>query len=418
MVFLLLAFLLSIHLDLYTFTQLKDKIMMVDGTHNQQKALIVGGGLGGLAVALALRQIGMEVEVFEAASELRELGAGLTLWPNAVRSLQEIGIGEDTLQAISKIAYHRTIRTWRGTLLSEIHVDRLAHSQGTGIYVAHRAALQRAMIQALGEDSLHLGARCAGIRQDGESVWAQFEDGSEVQGDLLLGADGIRSVVRTQLFGPQPLHYAGYTSYRGIGAIEQSHVPEGISSETWGVGRRIGLIPIDTNRVYWFAVENAPEGTNNFATPEARKQHVQKLFKGWHEPIEEVISGTPAEKTFSTDIWDIDPLPAWTRGRVALLGDAAHAMTPNMGQGACQSIEDGTVLAHCLQNESNISVALKAYEAIRLPRTRRVTLQSRRIGYLSQFGNELACQVRNVLVKRLYTGALSKEMEWVLTAEG
>lgn len=389
--------------------------MVTNSSRKKQKALIIGGGLGGLAAALALRQIGIDVEVFEGVSELRELGAGLTLWPNAVRALQEIGLN-DELQAISKPAYYRTIRTWRGELLSEIRVDRLTNARDTGIFIAHRAALQKAMIQALGEDLIHLGAKCVGVRQDGESVWAQFEDGREVQGDLLLGADGIRSVVRTQLFGAKELRYAGYTSYRGIGAIEQAHVPEGISSETWGVGRRIGLIPIDTNRVYWFAVENAPEGTS-FATPEERKQHVLKLFKGWHEPIEEVINGTEASKTFNTDIWDIDPLPAWTRGRVALLGDSAHAMTPNMGQGACQSIEDGTVLAHCLRKEGDIPAALKAYEAIRLPRTRRVTLQSRRIGHLSQFGNGLACQVRNLLVKRLYTGALSKEMNWVLSAQ-
>ncbi len=380
------------------------------------KALIVGGGIGGLSAALALRQIGMDVTVFESVNEVKEVGAGVTIWPNAVRALRKLGV-VDALQAIGLPAIYRTILTWQGKLLSEIRVDRLADQMGSSIMLVHRAALQSALLQALGEADVQLGAKCVGITQDEGRVQAQFEDGRETQGDLLIGADGGRSVVRQHLFGEKKVRYAGYTSWRGIASVEEKHIPIGVSSETWGRGRRLGLIPMNNGRMYWFAVQNAPEGEGKHEAAPERKRYVQELFRGWHEPIEAVLEATETSTIIRTDVYELELLSHWCKGQVTLLGDAAHAMTPNMGQGVCQAIEDAVVLGACLNEGSAIAPALQMYEARRMRLTNRVAIQSRRIGHISQLENPLLCQLRDVLVKHLYTGFLSKELEWILRYE-
>ncbi|GCE06923.1 FAD-dependent oxidoreductase [Dictyobacter aurantiacus] len=376
------------------------------------KILIIGGGISGLAVALALHRTGQDVTVFERSQEIHEVGAGLTIWPNAIRVLEQLGLGE-VIPQIGMPAHYRTIRTWRGALLSQIEVDAIA---GSPMRLMHRADLQGALLNALRAASVPivLGARCTGFTQDEESVHASFADGRSADGDLLIGADGIRSSIRAQLFGTPNIHYTGYTSWRGIAEVEERYIPLGISSETWGVGRRIGLIPLIHGRMYWFAAYTTPEGQGKEQSPEERKQQVQSLFQGWHDPIAPILEATEASRFIRNDVYDIEPLTHWSQGRVVLVGDAAHAMSPNMGQGGCQAIEDAPVLAECLQSGSDLPTSLRAYEERRKPRTSRVARQSRRIGQLSQVNNPQLYTVRNVLVKALYTQALSKELKWLL----
>ncbi len=380
----------------------------------KKRALVIGGGIGGLSAALALQQVSMDVQVFEAVQEVKEVGAGVTVWSNAVRALQQLGLS-DALQAIGMPATHRVIYTWQGELLSRIQVDQLAHGLGAAILLVHRADLQSILLRAFGEANVQLGARCIGFTQDESSVCARFEDGREVEGDLLVAADGIRSTLRAQLFGEKPLRYSGYATWRGIAPLEDKHIPIGVSSETWGRGSRIGLIPLDNGRMYWFAGQNAHAGELKAETAEQKKQRMRDLFRGWHEPIEAVIEATDPSTIIQADVYEMEPLPQWRKGRVTLLGDAAHAMTPNMGQGACQAIEDAVVLRSCLQADDDIPRSLQTYEARRIKRVQRIATQSRRIGWLSQLGNPLACGIRNALVKRFYTRLLSKELDWVLS---
>ncbi|GHO84767.1 FAD-dependent oxidoreductase [Dictyobacter formicarum] len=376
------------------------------------KILIIGGGISGLAVALALHRTGQQVTVFERSQAIQEVGAGLTIWPNAIRVLQELGL-TNVIPEIGMPAHYRTIRTWRGALLSQIEVDAIA---GSPMRLMHRADLQGALFNALRDASIpvELGARCTGFSQDENGVHAQFADGRTADGDLLVGADGIRSVVRGQLFGIPNIHYTGYTSWRGIAEVDARYIPLGISSETWGVGRRIGLIPLRNGRMYWFAAYTTPEGQGKDQSSAERKQEVQELFRGWHDPIEPILEATDRSRILRNDVYDIAPLAHWSQGRVVLVGDAAHAMSPNMGQGGCQAIEDAPVLAQCIQASADIPTALHAYEARRKPRTSRVARQSRRIGQLSQVNNPQLYPVRNILVKALYTRALSKELKWLL----
>lgn len=386
------------------------------GVRAQGRALVIGGGIGGLATALALQQAGMEVQVFEAVETIKEVGAGVTVWSNAVRALEQLGLLE-ALQAIGRPATYRRIYTWQGELLSNIQVDQLANGLGAAILMVHRAQLQSILLQAFGEANVQLNARCTGFTQDSQGVCAHFSNGHEVEGDLLVAADGIHSTLRSQLFGSKPLRYAGYATWRGIAPVEDSHIPVGISSETWGNGRRIGLIPLSDGRMYWFAGQTLPAGACQDETGEQKKQRLREMFRGWHAPIEAVIEATEAATIIRADIYEMEPLQRWSQGRVTLLGDAAHAMTPNMGQGACQAIEDAVILGSCLQKALDIPRALRVFETTRIKRVERVTTQSRRIGWLSQLKNPLACELRNALVKRWYTRWLSHELDWLLSYE-
>lgn len=353
------------------------------------KSLIIGGGIGGLAAAIALRQAGHEVMVFEQVGELKEIGAGITLWANAIKALDKLALGE-TIRAWSIPEMGGGVFSQRGELLAEISTAELERRFGAVSLAVHRADLQTAMQQELGEGMLQLDARLVGFEQNATEVRARFADGQEVRGDVLVGADGIHSVVQAQLFGETKPRYAGYTAWRGIAPKWHADI---VAGETWGYGARFGIVPLSQERIYWFATRNAPEGERD--TPSERKRELLEMFGGWHTPIRAIIEATPESAILRNDIYDREPLKCWSQGRVTLLGDAAHPMTPNLGQGACQAIEDAVVLAQCLGKVADVPAALRLYQGERLSRTSAIVIQSRRIGWIGQWENPLACWLRN-----------------------
>ena len=376
-----------------------------------QKVLVAGGGIAGLVAAIALQRAGIDVAVFERVKEQQEVGAGLSLWANAIRALQKIGLSE-LLASIGKPLPRQCILSWRGDILSETPVKTLAERYGTPLVVMHRADLQAALLQAIGEGVVQNGVACTGFQQDDAGVRVQLADGREVSGDLLLDADGIHSTIRAQLFGAAKPRYAGYTAWRGIAPTTPEHWNEQMATETMGNGRRFGLVPLSQGRIYWFATLNTPEGTPD---PEmGRKQQLLKLFHTCHYPVPAVIEATDEAAILHNDIYDRPPLHTWSNGRVTLLGDAAHPMTPNMGQGACQAIEDAVALAACLTTEPTVASALQTYETQRLKRANTVVQRSRRIGQVVQLERPLAARVRNALFKVIPSRVLLKQVEWVL----
>jgi 2-polyprenyl-6-methoxyphenol hydroxylase-like FAD-dependent oxidoreductase len=240
----------------------------------------------------------------------------------------------------------------------------------------HRAELLALLARHMDPTRLHLGRACVRAEQDSEGITARFDTGETVYGDGLIGADGLRSVVRTQLFGRQIVRYAGYTGWRAI--VNFSESPNLLPSETWGRGRRFGIVPMGRGLVYWFATQNAPEGQRD---PVGRiKETLAQVFWGWHQPIEALIAATREDSILRNDIYDVAPLPRFVQGRVALLGDAAHATTPNLGQGACQAIEDSIVIAVCLKTAGQVEAGLLEYERRRMPRVSEISLRSRNLG--------------------------------------
>jgi FAD-dependent urate hydroxylase len=369
--------------------------------------LIIGGGIGGPAAAIALQQMGIAVTVFERTPELREVGAGLSLWPNAVKALDKLGLG-GPLRAMGVPNGSAGIRAWDGTPLVQLTASALEQTFGAPTIVVHRADLQTLLREALAPDTLRLGWEYTGFVQDAEGVTAQFADGQEVRGDLLIGADGIRSATRMQLFGEQPLRYAGYTAWRGVTHFAHDRL---LLGETWGRGRRFGIAPLNQERVYWFATRNAPAGSD--AAPDGHKAELLRCFRGRHDPIPAVIAATDTTAILHNDIYDLQPLKRWGHGRVTLLGDAAHAMTPNLGQGACQALEDAVALAAGLRTAGHGSTGLRAYEARRISRARAIVRQSWRVGRIAQLEQPLAVGLRNLVFKHMPSGMSMRQFTWL-----
>ena len=368
------------------------------------KCVIIGGGIGGLCTAIALRQRGFEIDLYEQAPQLHEVGAGLTLWANAIKALRLLGVAEPVIVGGAR-QVKGAIVDWRGNRLSKSSPEAIEAQFGAPTVAIHRAKLQRILLAALPAANVHLGKRLTQITQDASQVTgqvaAQFADGSTATGDVLIGADGIQSAVRRQLFPEAKLRYAGYTAWRGVVETTEEAALQaaiGFTSESWGVGRRFGVVRISPQQVYWFATENAPP-QQKFTSPAEMKTHLQALFKGWHVPVEMLIDATPAEAILHNDILDIAPSKQWSAGRVTLLGDAIHPTTPNLGQGACQAIESAVVLARCLQEQPDVAAAFRAYEAERQPRTAWITNTSWQIGKAGQISSPLLCALRNAVVK-------------------
>jgi 2-polyprenyl-6-methoxyphenol hydroxylase-like FAD-dependent oxidoreductase len=360
------------------------------------KVIIIGGGIGGLSTAIALRNAGFEVMVFEQSGHLREIGAGLTIWTNAVKVLQKLGVGDAVLEIGAVIERHEA-RTAGGKLLGAAPVGDLGRKLGAPSICVHRAELLHMLGSRLDRDVVRLEHRSAGFAQDNTGVTAGFVNGHREQGAAIVGADGLHSVIREQLLAKSRPRYAGYTCWRGIARLETEKLPQGVSREYFGAGRRFGVLNLPKGRIAWYATKNTGEGGGDLEG--GRKKELLSLFAGWGEPVEAIIDATEERSFFRNDIYDRDPIDCWGRGRVTLLGDAAHPTTPNYGQGACLAIEDAYVLAGELSTTGDIVGGLRSYESKRVARANHIIMESRRLGAVSQWQNPIACLVRNIAIQ-------------------
>ena len=376
------------------------------------RALVIGGGIGGLTAALALQQRGVAVEVYERAARLEEVGAGISLWPNALKALYRLGL-EERLRAISFVAATGAVRRQDGAILSATSAKTFVDRFGLPTTVFHRAELLRVLLDAVAGTPIHLGRACETVEQDAHGATAVFADGGPAHGDVLIGADGVRSRIRDHLGVSGPLRYAGYTAWRGIAPFETSRL---VGGETLGCGQRFGLVPIARERVYWYATTNTEEGQ----TEDAASTHttLRRLFARWHGPIPALLDATDPAAIIRSDIYDRDPVDRWGSGRVTLLGDAAHPMTPNLGQGACQAIEDALFLAGCLAAGGPIEAALRRYEAVRRPRTAAVVRASRNVGRIGQIQSPVLCRVRDLLLRVTPVAMTLRQLAPIVEYEG
>jgi len=336
-------------------------------------AIVVGAGIGGVTAAVALQRCGWQVSVLERAPELGEVGAGISVWPSAVAVLEELGVkGVEKAAVASKPA---GMRKPNGRWVVE------AADLGVELPVMiHRAQLHELITDQFGPGiTVRTGFEVTAVTQDETGVTVRSAD-EELRADLVVAADGIRSGIRGALYpqykGPQ---YSGYTAYRGIADVE---IDDG-GGETWGRGRRFGFARLIDGRIYWYATANQPagQGGDHAAVVEA--------FGDWHEPIPAILAGTPPENVLQNDIYDLAlPLVPFVQGRVVLLGDAAHAMTPNLGRGACSAIEDAGSLAKHLGS-------LAAYDEDRRRVTAQLVRRSRGVGRLGQVENPAVCAIRD-----------------------
>lgn len=366
------------------------------------RTAIIGGGISGLATSVALRAVGHDVDIFERRPEVTEVGSGITLWSNATRALRQLGALEPCAARGGSIREFR-LRLADGSHLMTIPIEYFA----TYAIAIHRYDLLAALLALVPVRSLHKGQACAGMREDTRGVFLQFADGERGPYDMVIGADGLHSTVRQYVTGRTDApRYRGYVVWRGVSLRPLPEYPLGMISETWGRGHRFGILPLDAGRVCFYATANVPAGA--VTRPEARHDVIRKIVGDWHAPIPELLEATPAGAILENPAFDRGIVRGWRRGSVAIIGDAAHAITPNLGQGGCMALEDAVALGALMQgvpaDKASIAAALDRFEALRAPRLRAMERRCRYLGALGQWQHPLVTAVRNRVAKILPGG--------------
>lgn len=349
--------------------------------------LIVGGGIGGLAAAVAMQKAGLKVTVFEQSAAITEVGAGISISPNAALAIKALGLAEE----FHRVAYapeYQVVRHWEsGKQLAQVtRGARLMETYGERYYTVHRADLQGLLAKAVSAhdpDAIRLGHRFERFEQDADGVTVHFSGGQSARGDVLLGADGVRSRVRSQLFGPEEVRFTGFIAYRGLVPMEL--VPKEAmdpACQVW-MGRRLMLnrYPVSGGKLLNFVAFALRSGWEDegWSTP-ASKAEILQDYAGWHPHVTKIIEAAPEASLFKWALCARSALMRWVDGRVALLGDAAHPVLPYLGQGAVMALEDSVILGRALSAAPNIEEGLARYEAARVGRTRFIVERSTAMG--------------------------------------
>ncbi len=372
--------------------------------------IVIGGGIAGLTTAIALQQKGIDVHVYEAASDLRPVGKGIWMPPNAMLALQRLALDKVVAQKgvqIERLELHDD----DDGLLNVIELARMRATFGHTTTALHRADLHQALMAHIRPTMLHLGKRCIGMSPRNNDIAAHFADGTTVRGDLLVGADGINSVIRQALFPNVQLRYSGQSCYRGIARIQLPASLHHVAWEVWGGEHRFGFSAIAPDQVYWYAPFTAPLGAK--LTSDHALTALTNNYATFPDPIPAIIQHTVADEIITTDLYDLAPLQHLYQGRVVLVGDAAHAMTPNLGQGGAQAIEDAIVLADQLARCATLTEALSTYERLRLPRVRRIAQSARLYGRLAHLQHSWWRRWRNLAIKAMPAWLNQNQMNWL-----
>jgi len=364
------------------------------------RVAIIGGGIGGLTAANALSQAGIEVAVYEAAAELREIGAGVALHPNAMKVLRAVGV-EGSVRAVAGQASWQVMRNWKtGRVIGKTSREQQAASFGITGATVHRADLLGVLAGALPAGLVTLGKRCTEVRPDGDLAVARFADGSEVEADVIVGADGIHSPVRASLFGPDDPRFTGKICYRSVipARAVRGPRPRPEGSQWFGPHGTIVLYPLRGEELINVVCHFDDAGYRHESwIAECSGAEVLERYARWHESLLRLFAAAPT--WYKWALYDRDPIPRWTRGRITVLGDAAHPMLPYLGQGACQAIEDGAVLATALSAEASDPLAgLARYERTRRPRASQVVLAARERGLSNHLTSRWAAWRRDLLI--------------------
>jgi 2-polyprenyl-6-methoxyphenol hydroxylase-like FAD-dependent oxidoreductase len=376
----------------------------------QKGIAVVGGGIGGIAAAVALHRVGIDVIVYERAEQVREIGAGMMLWPNAARVLCELGV-LDQVVAHSGRNTHFLIRTDGGAVLMNIALGRF----DVPAVCMRRSDLVSILLSELPRECLRLGWELERLEQRDRRVRLYFKNDRLEEHDAVIGADGIRSKVRSELFGVSEPIYRGYTVWRGLARYEGNAITPGFNSESWGTGKRFGILNTGHRRFTWYATANVR--ADHLDGSRGRKAELQQLLGGWHKPIADFLEATDENEILKNGARDCAPLDRWGKGVVTLLGDAAHPCTPNLGQGGCMALEDALVLAKCVGREPSLMEALRRYEALRFHRTRHIQKRSLLIGQIGQWQNSLFVTGRGIVTRMLPAALIERNLRRVYSYE-
>ncbi|MBB5953959.1 2-polyprenyl-6-methoxyphenol hydroxylase-like FAD-dependent oxidoreductase [Saccharothrix tamanrassetensis] len=358
--------------------------------------VVVGGGIAGLAAAVALDRSGRRVTVLERAPEFTDVGAGLSLWPNAMHALDALGLA-GAVAARGAVEVGGGVRSRGGRWLTRTRNAELTLRFGRPLTVVHRADLVRTLADALPPSALRGGHEVVGIRPDG----VVDSNGRFFAADLVVGADGVRSAVRGT-----PPRYTGCTTWRTITSPLEPDTPGAV---LWGRGERIGFTAMPDRRFYVFAAATAARSGSS------RAADLRRRFAGWPDPVPRLLAAVDDSEVLCHDVHDLPPLASYVRGNVVLLGDAAHGMDPILGQGACQALEDAVTLAVCLDATADLATALARYDRERRPRTQAIARRAARLGAVARWRSLPATALRDLAAWAVPASATLRSMSPILS---
>jgi salicylate hydroxylase len=344
------------------------------------KIIVIGAGIGGSALALSMQKAGLDYVLLEQAAAFKEVGAGIQLSPNGVRILEMLGLADDLASFCAEPDFHKYTVWDTGELILRTALKSLVRKKyGYAYYHAHRSDLIAALTKPLDRSRLKTNTKVTAVGQSGDTVWAECEDGSRHEGDVLIGADGIHSVVREQVFKPDAPRASGYVTWRGVvDTADIAHLDIPVSAYV-DMGPKLSFVYYYVSggrQLNWLALGQANNEKRESWSQKASKDEVLAGFEGWYDRPRNLFEAT--DQPFVTALYDRNPLETWVSGRIALMGDAAHAMLPYHAQGAVQSIEDAWVLARSLALGADDPVrALAHYESLRFDRANRIVQHSR-----------------------------------------
>ncbi|VUC85711.1 putative flavoprotein monooxygenase [Raoultella terrigena] len=341
------------------------------------KALVMGAGIGGLSAAVALKAAGISCEVFEAVQEIKPVGAAISIWPNGVKCMNLLGMGDITETYGGPLRYMAYQDHRHGKTLTRFSLAPLVERTGGRPCPVSRSELQGEMLNFWGRDAVRFGKRATRVEEDDDGVTAWFSDGTTARGDMLIAADGSHSALRPYVLGFTPeRRYAGYVNWNGLVEIDEAIAPADQWTTFVGEGKRVSLMPVANGRFYFFFDVPLPAGLAEDRS--TLRADLSRYFSGWAAPVQELIARLDPATTNRIEIHDIEPFDRLVRGRVALLGDAGHSTTPDIGQGGCAALEDAVVLGETFRDGGDIAAALRQYEARRCERVRDLILKARK----------------------------------------
>ncbi|WP_420572118.1 FAD-dependent monooxygenase [Kordia sp.] len=357
-----------------------------------KKVDIIGAGIGGLTTALALEKQGIEVTIYEQAESIKPLGAGIMLASNAMNVYRALQIDNELTQnAMPLNIMHITDKNLK--VISKIDLQYFKDTYGLQSISIHRGKLQEILLKNLTTTKIHLNHKVQNLIKEKDGYLINFTNNTSVKSSLLLGADGIHSKVRHSLFPNSHIRTTNQVCWRGVTYFNLPKQYEHNLYEAWGNGDRFAFVQFSKDQIYWYAVKSRTKDAQEFSTAQ-----LSNYFKDYAPIAKEIIASTPIKSIHTTIMNDLQPMPTWHDEFACLIGDAAHATTPNMGQGACQSIEDALVIAKCLKQYDQ-ETAFKEYQKLRMPYAHKVVKQSRQIGKISHWKNPLAKFLRNSLLQ-------------------